>query len=420
MKESKALKITCYILLPILIGIICLALFYTIYKQTYRVEMNEDYFDGEEFANRFMYALNNEIRNTIYNDNNDYNFTEEGLRVYYIRGGMESFVGLKNCKFVITYFPRGKIYTNINSLDSIPKIEDFIKYAEMQNGEKIHITNGEINTTSDVLRDIWGDYKSLFTGAFYYSNDKYYDAKGQDIKEKVVEANKYTKTEELNDTEIYNVEMGIVDTENVTYVDYTIDDFEIYVSYEEEFNLNSDDMYILNILRTLKHYENILYIAVPICGLLTIIIFWYLTLSIGHEKDKKEIQFNDIDKIPLEIIFAIVFFMLNLVTFVLNNFSYKSGEFYKLFISEVVTAYLVMYTLVAIALVSCVKRIKAKTFLENTITWKILKLLKKILDILAERLSLTIKIAGIVLLYAITMISMLFIFEYEIRIWNFY
>ena len=94
--------------------------------------------------------------------------------------------------------------------------------------------------------------------------------------------------------------------------------------------------------------------------------------------------------------------------------------FYKLFISEVVTAYLVMYTLVAIALVSCVKRIKAKTFLENTITWKILKLLKKILDILAERLSLTIKIAGIVLLYAITMISMLFIFEYEIRIWNFY
>ena len=111
MKESKVLKVTCYILLPVLIGIICIAIFYTTYKETYRFEMNENYFDSEEFASRFMYSLNNEIRNTIYNDNSNYNFSEEGLRLYYVRGGMSSFADLKNCKFMIVYFPRGKIYT---------------------------------------------------------------------------------------------------------------------------------------------------------------------------------------------------------------------------------------------------------------------------------------------------------------------
>lgn len=379
--------------------------------------MDDGYFESEEFASRFMNAINNEIRSTIYNDDT-YMINNDGMRVYHAYKMRNEFSDLKNSYFIVHYIPRNKIYTNLNNFDETQPLGTLIDYVMKRNGEKFYSYGGKVETSSNILSENWENYKSMFSGDFYYSDGEYYVTAKDAIDEVDVKIES-----SITDTESAKLYIKEAEEAGIVYDQYSIDDFMIYVTYEKGFCLDSNDAYMINILKTLQPYENELYVAVPVCGFLTVIIFWYLILAIGHEKNQKEIQLNDIDRIPLEIVFTILFIMSSLILIVTSNGVYSGGDYYKLFLSEIITGYLVMYVLCAITFVSCVKRIKAKSFFKNTIIWRVLKLIKRLwnglktkFSVLTERFPITLKFISVILAYILIMLCVLFICRGEMSL----
>lgn len=216
---------------------------------------------------------------------------------------------------------------------------------------------------------------------------------------------------------------SITDAEDVIYVSYSIEDFEIYMSYEEEFNLGSYATYIIGILDALGPFENAIYISVPICGVLAAVIAIYLVISVGYKKGKDGIDLNDIDKIPIEILIAIILSVIGLIAILVDNFYGTQTIYYKLYLSAIITEYLLIYVLFMIGMTSIIKRIKAKTIIKNSITYMILKLFKRVFirlkkgfDTFTERLNVTWKIIAYSLIYLFTMIFMFAIFDGAIGI----
>lgn len=209
-----------------------------------------------------------------------------------------------------------------------------------------------------------------------------------------------------------------MDAEDIVYVDYSIEDFEIYMTYEEQFNLGSYATYMIGILNALAPFENAIYVSVPICGVLSAVIMIYFIISIGYKKGKDEIDLNDIDKIPIEILIGVIVFAIALVAILVDQFYGTATIYYKLYLSAIITEYLVIYVLFMIGMTSIIKRIKAKTIIKNSITYKVLKLcqklltkLKKGIDVFTERLNITWKLIGFCLIYLFVMVFMFILFN---------
>lgn len=369
-----------------------------------------------------MNALRSEIHTLIHNDNKNYISGEDGIRIYYTTTRGNEFSYLKNCNFVIRYLPRNKVYTNIG-YPSLYSLEEMKNYLENQHGKKISILKGEIGADTNILEYTWENYKNTFIGEYYYSESEYYKELDDYGRENinlytgaVVDAQKGIS--EDGATAITQEKTSIIDAEDIVYVDYSIEDFEIYMTYEEEFNLGSYATYIIGIIDTLQNYENAIYISVPICGVLTAVIMIYLVISIGYKKGKEGIDLNDIDKIPIEILIGIIISIISLVVLLVEIFYGTQTIYYKLYLSAIITEYLIIYVLFMIGMVSIIKRIKAKTIIKNSITYKVFKLcqklltkLKKGIDVFTERLNITWKLIGFCLIYLFTMVFMFVLFD---------
>lgn len=336
-----------------------------------------------------MYALKDEIHSLIHNTNEAHIINEEGTRIFYRPQYMTSFGNIKNCKFFIMHYPSNKIYTNTDNIYEEPNIEKMQKQIEELDGKKVCIINGIIKTDSKIIQENWETYKGLFKGSYYYTKnqDDYY-SKIEDYEKAVLEEtyiNLNKKIEELQKEDSYestdyktsvNIASEIENAkkeaaENIVYVDYNINDFAIVMSYQEELNNDVYDTYMLNIIKMVQNHEDLLYASVPVCGILVVAIIAYLILSIGYKKGKDKIELNDIDKIPIEIIMIVLLFLEIFVGYMITTFNHTMVyDYYKLFISASVTAYLVTYALVAIIFSTIVKRIKTKTLIKNSITWK--------------------------------------------------
>ena len=402
-----------------------MAMFYSINKEIYSNELNKQYFESEDFADYYMSALRGEIYTLIHNDNKNYISGEEDIRIYYgaIRGNEFSY--LKNCNFVIRYLPRNKVYTNIG-YPSLYSIEEMKKYLENQPGKKLSILKGEIVADTNILEYTWENYKNTFTGEYYYSENEEYkelDEYGKNALDiytgAIINAEKGESLDESGGiTYDKKPSSSITNAEDVIYVNYSIEDFEIYMTYEERFNLGSYATYIIGILDVLGPFENAIYISVPICGVLAAIIVGYLIMSIGYKKGKEGIDLNDIDKIPIEILILVIVFVIGLVALLVDNFYGTATIYYKLYLSAIITGYLLIYVLLAIGMTSVIKRIKAKTIIKNSITCKVLKLcqkllikLKKGLDTFTERINITWKIIGYTIIYILLMLFVIAIFN---------
>ncbi|MDE5830750.1 MAG: hypothetical protein K2H53_03630, partial [Clostridia bacterium] len=276
-----------------------MAMFYSINKESYRNEINKQYFESEDFADYYMNALRSEIYTLIHNDNKYYISGEDGIRIYYTTTRGNEFSYLKNCNFIIRYLPRNKVYTNIGypSLYSIDAMKD---YLEKQHGKKLLIINGEIEADTNILEYAWENYKNTFDGEYYYSNEEYHkelDDYGQEglglYRGAIVdvEQNQLLKNSEVVMYD-QNISSSQAAADDVIYVNYNIEDFEIYMTYEEEFNLGSYATYIIGIIDALLPYENAIYISVPICGVLSAIIVIYLIMAVGYKKGKDGIDLN--------------------------------------------------------------------------------------------------------------------------------
>ncbi len=393
-------------------------------KEIYNTQLNDNYFESEEFTAYYISNLRREINDLIHREG--YSTQEGDFRVYYAGGAK----GIKNYKFLVIYKPRNKIYTNVDyTVFGDLTLDAMRYYIENKEGEKVKIIDGKVVEGMNSLKLNWEDLKTTFDGSYYYTEGLYYD-NAKDY-EDAVKQKAYEELEsKLKEVEKNGLTMSISEaaeiitdseynTKNETvYVDYSIEDFEIYTTYEKAFELSSYDEYVVSILKILQNYENAIYVSVPICGILSIIIIAYLVMAIGYRKDKKGIDFNDIDRIPFEIVLIIVGIACLLIGLVTDNFYYSSANYYKLFMSEIITAYFVVYILCAIVLTTLIKRIKAKTFIKNTITYKTLRLIgktikriKKGIDTATENIKLTWKILLEIFIYILVMICVFGIFE---------
>lgn len=343
-----------------------------------------------------MYALKDEIHSLIHNTDEAHIVTEDGTRIFYRPLYMTSFANLKDCKYYIIHYPGNKIYTNTDNIYEESNIEKMQKQIEELDGKKVYIVNGTIKTDSKIIQENWETYKGLFKGSYYYTkNQADYYSSIEDY-EKALLNETYTNlnnkinelqkgdTDEAIDYKTSVDIAGEIETAkkeaegNIVYVDYNINDFAIVMSYKEELNNDVYDTYMINILKIVQEHEDLLYASVPICGILVVTIVAYLILAIGYKKGKNEIELNDIDKIPIEIIIAILFLLEAFVGYMVVTFNTTTVyDYYKLFISASVTAYLVTYVLVALTFVTIVKRIKTKTLIRNSITWRIRKTTKQ-------------------------------------------
>lgn len=401
---------------------------YSVNKNVYSRELDQNYFQSNEFAERYIRLLGIEIDSMIHNDKDAYIVNEEGNRIYYATKTRNNFSHIENCHFVIVYLPRNKIYTNLSNAYE-QNIQEMVDYIQKEKGTKVSIVEGKVTQAPEAIRENFEDYSYLFEGSYFYSNGEYYttdelyEQKNWTDQEKVMIEDLERETIKT-DTTSKEIENHLI---NINYVDYHIEDFIIYMSYEEKLVLNSYDQYMIKILKTIEPYQTAIYVAVPICGLFIILMVSYLIIAIGYKKGKEGVELNDIDKIPLEIIVGIFAFILSIVAIITEQFYQTGSNYYDLFLSEAITAYLVTYVLIAIMITSMIKRIKAKTFLKNTILWRIWQASKKlyqklkstVINTFLERISITGKIALYGISYGFIMMLILLLFAEEIRDWYF-
>ena len=381
MKESKILKAICYISIPILIAVIVLSSISISLKRGYYNE--EEYFSSENFVNNYINITNSAIRDLIYHNNSFNSIKDKNIEIFY---STHSYGGrAKDQYFLIIY--KNQALTNVELTSKTNTIEKIKAYINQNEQSKfVNIIKGEIQSESEIIQDLGIKY---FNGTLiYYTIEP-------------------TIITEVSDEYQY-------ETEDVyrNYITTKPEDFEIYSSFIEQFNENSGEMVVKEMLDKFPTFEKSVYLIIPISVILIILSIVYLIISIGYKKGIQGIALNDFDKIPLEII-IIISICLGCIPFMLLETMSYSIEDYKLMLSLLITGCFVIYILCATTLHTLIKRIKSKTLLKSTIIGRILKLIlrifKKIKNVLKreiETLTYSTNVTAKVTAYAIIMTSM--------------
>ena len=357
MRNSKILKIICYITLPILIGIIILSTFYIVLKDaTYY--STEEYFNSEDFLGSYMSKLSTATNRLIYR-NPYYNSIKDGDTIICYTENGEFDYKKTNMYFLILY--KNKAFTNVELTSEVSTVETIKNYiSNLEGNQNFNIVNGKIETNSEILAKRAEQYLNLFIFSYYTINDSTYMTSDENI---------YIQPENAVDTYSYE------DNPNINYYTTNIEDFIIYTSYNENFMDASKQMLVCKSIEMLRPYENSFYILMPICTALTVLILLYLIVSIGHKKGTKGIATSDFDKIPLEIIGFIGICIIGLV-FILLAQEVDTTEF-ELIISLLFTVYFTIFIVGIIIFDTIIKRIKSKTFWKTTLVGKIVIILLK-------------------------------------------
>lgn len=359
MRKGKILKIACYMILPILIGIIIIATFYTsVNDSTYYNE--EKYFESESFVSLYMNRLSNIGWKLIYK-NPEYKKIEDGNSYIYYSSSGEFNYDTPQMYFLVIY--KNKALTNVELTSEISTIDSIKSYlSDIPGNKRFDIINGKVNCESEILKKRAEQYQEAFTYRYFTRNNTLLASEDiLDISEYGLENNEYISE---NSTERSRVE----------YITAHIEDFQIYTSYTAKFAENSNQLLSKKFLEIFEPYENLIYILIPICMILVILVVVYLIISVGHRKNENEIFVSDFDKIPLEILIGIAIAICLFVWILAVN---KNSMELEQEISLIFTAYFTTYVVLAIMFDTCVKRIKSKTFWKTTIIGKIGKLVLK-------------------------------------------
>lgn len=365
MRNSKFLKALCYCLIPILILILTISIIFEVSKNeyyTYSENYDENYFQTDDFLSSYMNSLSSEAHHLIYS-NGDYNpviDTESNYEICYRDAYYDTIVDFY---YLILY--KNIALTNVELTTNTNTIEKIKSYIESSDGKKANIINGEVNAESEIISTKGLQYFDRFI-------------------------NKYYKTAEDGETSVSSIS-GRATNEDYELIESStdriqewfttsIEDFMIYSTYKEELKQQSMISEIKDFIEALTPYENIMIVSIPICSILLLVIGIYLIISIGHTKNKDEIDLNDFDKLPIEIIFMLALIISGVLVAILAGISYEFNNQYKnLIISGVITAYFTAYIACMGTLVTTIKRIKAKTLISSSLCGKCLKLVIKII-----------------------------------------
>lgn len=350
-KYALAIRIVCYVLIPIFIVSIlqsAISLFYFA-EQGGKVETNH-YFETEQFADLYKQSIYNNIReNYSYTEEdgyeldveNVYGITEQNTineRIYYT-----TYLEDKNFKFLIIDNKTNQAITNVEQTmktDTIEKIQQELSgYSYYWNYE-----NGTIHTNIEKL--------SLENIKYKYP---------------------YKSIEEAYNCKIYT---GI--KEPIQYYDNYYTTSVLYKIAAE-----SNDTALINIPLSI--------IAIFVCMLL-------ITIFTGRKRGQKEVYLNFIDKIPLEIVSIFILSMVTMALALLVELSYRINVI--TLIAILVTSGM-MYITGMITYETLVKRIKAHTFWKNTIVYRLYKVITKWVKNILGHFNLSIKILLILITFIV-------------------
>lgn len=413
MKESKILKILCYIIIPILFLNIILSLFYQLSKDSFNKESKYDknYFQSDSFLHSYMQRLASEANNLIFR-NNEYNSILDGeYKICYTDSEIyldNGYANLKDFYYLIIY--KNISITNVELTTETNKIENIKEYISNKAGQKANIINGNVVSSSEIISTKALQYFSNFENTYYSIEEKTND---NEIK---------TYTEQIEENEVIE---GAPNYKQIKqYYSTNINDFEIYSTYSEKVLEERSNIFYKNLIKQLEPYEQQMMFCMPISSIVLMVIFIYLLISIGHTKEKDKIDFNDLDKIPIEIIFCVVFIVVGCIIAILfDGLNYVTQDNYIFALNMSLVAYFISYILCMVTFVTSVKRIKAKNFIKDSIcgrifilclnfTKKVINKIKVCYKKMIETWSLNLKISVIIIGYfiiAIILISLNFV-----------
>ncbi len=413
MKESKIIKIISYILIPIIIAIMLVSFLSNYVQNNESIYTNEkEYFSTDRFVSRYFDTLSIFSGRLIYK-NEDYPIYYDGpIQIAYIGENYANYdIGIEDFFVLIQY--KDKAITNVEltaETNTIEKIKNFI--SQNENAKKSNILAGNIQADSDVITNKGIKY-------FNYFEHTYYTVEEQEI----VEEAQITETSE---TEYLPQEFvqGTVEQPKHQYITSNIQDFNMYTSYKEQLKKNSDELLIRQFLGNYKEYGENIYIILPVGLSFLLLITLYLILSIGHTKGKEGIDLNDLDKIPYEFVGIIFWIGIGMMAlcFAFIQEVVAISENLNLFISMLFTIYIIGYIICAVIFDTTIKRIKAKTILKNTLTyrccrwiWRIVKKtinkIKAIWNELTKSAGLVKKLLLVILGYILVAIILIGIFR---------
>ncbi len=338
MRNNKLLRTISYVLIPILAAIIIVACLYS-------VAGNNRNYKGQRFENQYMNMLQDISGKLIYmDDQNSPNYTDNETKIWRLDNSY-SYININTNYYLIIY--KNKAITNIPSY-RVPsmKIEELKKFIQDTDGNKFNIINGKIN--SDEIDINLDDYANGFRFSYYHTEHTRSDENNIEITEKVNEQS-------------------------------SIEQFEIYSTYQRTGYVDNYEYFVNMLLDIVSPYEDIMYILVPIAGALIIILVIYLIMSIGHTKGKNNIDTNDLDKIPLEILLIVGISAIFILLIIIRDIS-SSSNYSKMYISAIITEYFVIYIIEAIIFTTLIKRIKANTLVQTTLIGKVANAIQKFMD----------------------------------------
>lgn len=279
----------------------------------------------------------------------------------------------------INYYPKtiNNIHTSNNGYSYVSV---FYLIIDSNTGEAY--TNMEINQYTDTVDKLKDEISK---------NDKYwnYDSITQQVNTNI------DNSILLNPKYDYYI-FNLLDKQNTEY--------EIYTAINSDQSL-LNQITVQNLLFDLVQNLGLMPVySIPIISILILVIGIYLLLSIGHKNGEEGIYLNRIDKIPLEVIISIVVLFICILISIIVEFSYiniNSQIKLVLVISFYAISFLLVYIILALSMVSIIKRLKSKTLIKNTLIYKIIKkiynLLNKIINKFLEDRKLNTRICIIYL-----------------------
>lgn len=336
LKKSNIIKVLCYFLAPMLVLIIILNAFSLLY-----------YLDNEsDFTNYKGYTETKRFSD---------NYMGKILRAIHIAESEKEYIQENSKKKTesIEYGVDNVVIAQIETDGENPEIQ--YNFYTIRNYDVLLIspdgdiiTNVERTTNTDTREEI---EKYILSKNYYWKYDK-----------------KEVKTNISNmsyENSYYN---GIEEIINSGY--------EVYTALKEGDN---NEFYAFNMIydfvgSTYKSAPSVIIVS----SILLIVVCVYIIVSIGHKDGHDGIYTNSLDKIPYEIIAFVAIVLLTIEGYVLVMcLNVINDIISKMIMNAAITAAIcmgvVIYITLAITGVTTIRRIKAHTFWENTIIYKIIK-----------------------------------------------
>ena len=335
---NSLVKIIAFITLPIFLLIILLDIIVIYYSVAYpEMKENKEFYDTDMFIEAYMDEVAR-VGATVESE------VEEGAFIDEYGSWLDTPEELASKDMISVQDGDYKIYYQNNY-----KKKKFI-YLVVNDETKIAYTNVQQTAQSDSLEEIKRNI---------ISNNKYWSISSNNIQ---------TNIERLSSE-------NIIFNQRLQHIQDFSENKQYYTAFDETVKTldATNDITISNALytQTQKVYKYS-YVTLIVSIIIGFIEFIYLIYSLGHVKNKKGIFLSWIDRIPLEIVAVLYFFLFFIEAVIITScISILAVDVNLAIMLVIIFGYFTILTALYGA-GTLLKRIKANIFFKNTITYKLL------------------------------------------------